>query len=274
MIDLSKAPQQRQEYYRPSEKESDPVQAFLSEMAGYGLKPGSVDPSGSLVRFDVKKRGDKAGWYVFYTGDICAGSFGNWQQDLKVSWCSKQKSEMSEEERERYQERVDAIKRQRQAEQERVHAEKRELANQIYNGSESATVHPYLEKKNVKAYGLRTNRGDLVIPAYDKDGIIHSLQFIKPNGEKKFLGGGRIEGCSFTIPGNEQLFICEGYATGATIHEATGGTVICCFNIGNMIHVAREVRAVCQGHEIVICADNDRNTPGKIGRASCRERVS
>ena len=85
--------------------------------------------------------------------------------------------------------------------------------------------------------------------------------------KKKFLFGGRVDGCSFTIPGDDKLILCEGYATGATVHKATGATIICAFNAGNLEPVAKVVRAKCPNAPILIAADNDRFTAGNPGLA-------
>ena len=66
--------------------------------------------------------------------------------------------------------------------------------------------------------------------------------FIDSNGEKRFLAGGKKAGACFQIKGNGCHYMCEGFATGATIHEATGGTVMVAFDAGNMLLVAAAFR--------------------------------
>lgn len=265
MIDLSGAPIQRHEKYRPREQPKDHVEAFIYAMAEYGLDPLQIEPSGKLVRFDIDKKGDKAGWYVFHVDEISAGSFGSWKTGVKQSWCSKNKNEFSIEEQARYKKMVELARLEREREQAALHASAMEKAAAIWAASLPVSEHAYLDKKAVLNHGLRLSRDDLVVQVLDSDGVVHNLQFIKPNGDKKFLFGGRVEGCSFTIPGGPDLYLCEGYATGATIHAATGGTVICCFNAGNIEPVALEVRRICPDQDIVICADNDRFTGGNPG---------
>jgi uncharacterized protein (DUF433 family) len=48
-------------------------------------------------------------------------------------------------------------------------------------------------------------------------------KLINEDGAKGFLKGGRVRGCYFGmgVPASA-LFTVEGYATGATVHEATG----------------------------------------------------
>lgn len=266
MIDLGKADRQRPERYRPPEAPADPVEAFRRAMADHGLEPGDIEPSGKLVRVDVEKRGDKAGWYVFFPGDIAAGAFGNWKTGLKQNWCSKDRHVMTDAESARYKAMIADAKRQRQEETERLQAAAKARAWDIWNTAEPASPdHPYLAKKGVPPHGLKQSRGSLVVPVMDETGTLWNLQFIRPDGTKKFLSGGRVEGCSFTIPGDGRLSICEGYSTGATINQANGSTVICAFNAGNLPNVAAIVRQKCPTASIVICADNDRFTAGNPG---------
>lgn len=86
---------------------------------------------------------------------------------------------------------------------------------------------------------------------------------------KKFLHGGRVTGCYFSIPANPKgaaaLCICEGFATGASINEATGYPVAVAFNAGNLEAVARGMRAKFPDLPLIICADDDVCTAGNPG---------
>lgn len=266
MIDLGQAGQQWVEPYKPPKITQDPVQAFLETLSSYGMEPGPIDTSGSMVRFDIDKPGDKAGWYVFYYGDICGAAFGNWKADIKETWCSKGRHEMSDAESAEYQRMVAEAKAKREKLKKELQARAKEKAAKIWDRTQETIAHPYLSKKGVACHGLRQSYNDLVVPVKDENGEIWNLQFIKQDGKgKKFLFGGRVEGCSFTIPGNDQLILCEGYATGATIHKATGATVICAFNAGNLEPVAKKVREKCPNALVTMAGDNDRFTAGNPG---------
>jgi putative DNA primase/helicase len=101
------------------------------------------------------------------------------------------------------------------------------------------------------------------------------LQFIDGEGNKRFLSGGRKRGCYFGI-GQPQGKICiaEGYATAASIHEATGYAVAVAFDAGNLRLVAEAIRQKFPGIEIILCADNDINTPGNPGLTHAREAAA
>jgi putative DNA primase/helicase len=99
-------------------------------------------------------------------------------------------------------------------------------------------------------------------------GELHSLQFIGPDGGKRFLAGGRVIGCYFAI-GNPKraaaLCITEGFATGATIFEATNYPVAVAFNAGNLEAVSRALRAKFPAINLILCADDDAATDGNPG---------
>lgn len=271
MIDLSQAPSQRSEHYKPATP-GDPVSEFREALANCGLVVDAIDTSGNLIRVDVDKPGDKVGWYVFHLGEVSAGAFGNWRTDLNEKWCSHDRRQLSDAQSAEYARMVAEAKRQREALKAELRADAKVRANEIWAAAVPVIAHPYLTKKQVPAHGLRQSRNKLIVPLNDEHGEIHNLQFIAPDGkDKKFLFGGRVDGLSFTIPGGNSLEICEGYATGASVHQATGGTVICAFDAGNVPKVAKVVRAKCPHDQITIFADNDRFTAGNKGITKANE---
>jgi len=144
---------------------------------------------------------------------------------------------------------------------------------------------PYLNQKQAKAYGLRVARDALFVPMADPvTGEIWNLQTIYPEprcirGSKKprdkdLIPGGRKAGLCHFIPGLDNdgpLCIVEGYATGASVHEATGWTVYVAFDSGNLKQVAKAVHEEHPSRRIVIAADNDQWTRGNPGIKKANE---
>ncbi|RRW19696.1 hypothetical protein EGJ45_07410 [Stutzerimonas stutzeri] len=123
--------------------------------------------------------------------------------------------------------------------------------------------HPYLKAKGVRAYGLRTAAdGRLLVPVHHAEtGELMSLQRIADDGAKQFAKGGATAGGCFLIPGSLPRIFCEGYATAATVHAATGRAAVVCFNAGNLPNVAR----VLAEPGDVVAADNDNaEKPGAL----------
>jgi putative DNA primase/helicase len=134
------------------------------------------------------------------------------------------------------------------------------------NANPARADHPYLAAKQVAPCALRMDaRGQLVIPLQDADGHLHSLETIAPDGAKRFLAGGAKRG-HFCVIGVEPaplvgpsgpILICEGWATGASLHMATGHTVIAAMDAGNLLPVAEALRARFPDADLVLIADND-----------------
>jgi putative DNA primase/helicase len=122
--------------------------------------------------------------------------------------------------------------------------------------------HPYLIAKGIKPLGILIDTaGRLVIGLRDIDGVIHTVQRIDAHGNKRFLAGGA-KADHFAVIGEwtedtPHLLVCEGWATGASIHEATGEPVVVAFDAGNLIRVTRVLRRRYPNIELTIVADND-----------------
>lgn len=184
---------------------------------------------------------------------------------------------------------IDARRKQREEEQAKAAAEHRraqgeaaKLANLTWDAATQADdSHPYLAAKRVRAHGLgigewplindkgevfRRVPGALLVPILDaKNGKVISLQGILLDADggiqKRYLKNGRKKGGFHMIgrpPGaGEVLAFCEGYATGATIHELTGWPVIVTFDAPNLPVVAEIMRDQFHQAAFIICADND-----------------
>ena len=86
--------------------------------------------------------------------------------------------------------------------------------------------------------------------------------------EKRFLPGGRKSGLWHLIgsaTGADLVLICEGYATGASLHEATGRPVAVAFDAGNLAKVAQALQALHPAARLLIAGDDDRATEAKTG---------
>lgn len=156
-------------------------------------------------------------------------------------------------------------------------------AAQLWNVAQPAADHPYLVRKGVRPHGVRVHSGclliremdcagALIVPLRDSSGDLHSLEFVSPAGEKRYLPSGRVSGNYHGIGKPEGiLVIAEGYATAASIREATGHAVACAFNAGNLTSVAKALRAKLPDIQIVIAADNDVGERVNVGLESAEE---
>ena len=251
------------------------VENLRAAMLAAGLDySGPIHADGKLHR--VKVDGDKArnSWFVLNSGTPAAGAFGCWKRSIKETWCAKRRENLSAAEWQNIRQQWQLADAERQRTEAERHAKARKIAAWILARSKPATSHAYLDTKGVKIPGdVREHRGALVLPLHDVDGEVHSLQFIGADGGKRFLTGGKIAGCFFTLADDSDspLVICEGYATGASIREATGYAVVCAMNCGNLLAVSKALREKFPTRDIIIGADNDQLTPGNPGLAKATE---
>lgn len=250
--------------------------AFAEVMAEAGVPfQGTPVDDGQLHRFRVKgdKAGTENGWYILHNGDIPAGAFGCWKRSISESWCSKSHSNMTPAEREAFEHQQIEAKQQRQAEEKRKHEEAAQQCLALWDRANPTVSadHPYLAAKQIRAYGIRQLKDSLLIPVRDASKQLVSLQFIRPDGSKKFKTGGKKKGCYCSIgKPTTPTYICEGYATGSTIHEATGCGVVVAFDAGNIGPVAKELIRQYPDLEPVIAADNDHLTENNPGITKAR----
>ncbi|HWX17306.1 MAG TPA: DUF3631 domain-containing protein [Chthoniobacterales bacterium] len=237
------------------------------------LRESGIEYSGPIYIDDklhrIKADGDhsKNSWYVLYPGSPVAGVYGCWKRDLKKKWCERN-GNLSQGEWIEVRRRWQDAKRQHERTKTERQKKARRTAAWILGRAKQVTTHTYLNAKQVQSHGdLRGYRGALVLPLRDINGELHSLQFIGGDGSKNFLSGGRVAGCLFTLADKADgpVVIGEGYATGASIHEVTDHSVICCINCGNLLDVAKAVRELWPRREIIIAADDDQFTDGNPG---------
>lgn len=242
------------------------IEEFRSAISDKGTPaPDHIITDGRIHRFDVDRRGDKAGWYAFYPDGVAAGAFGNWKEGVTHKWSSKN-SDMSTEERAAFKRRMAKAEKKRTTLKEKSQERAQKRAQIIWQRAKEALEdHPYVIGKGIKPHRLRQYKRMLIASLMTLEGEIQSLQFINDKGVKRFLKDGEVKGNLSWIKGDNTLCLCEGFATGASIHEATGHTVLISFNAMNLLPVAEKVRAKHPHRPLVICGDNDQWTTKSDG---------
>lgn len=246
------------------------IEDFLSAMAEAGLSPANQsDIKADDKSHDYRLSGDapnkKKGFYKLkIDGDFGVGYFGDWRIGEPTSWHSKTPKKYTKEQREAFKARIEREKESQRIEQIKIWDEKAKEAEDHLLFMSEAERHPYLQDKGIKPYGILIDGNDLIIPMFC-NGKLWNYQTIKPDGTKLFMPQAKILGNYYEIKGSNVLAIVEGFATGASVAEATGYTVYVAFNAGNLIHVARVIKDKNPNLEIIICADNDHETKLKNG---------
>ena len=220
-------------------------------------------------------RAAKSTWKSLKPGSFSIGTV--WKLARQNGWQpAKPYTPPSVEEQARRKAESEA--RRQAAEQERQQTQQRVkgTAQKIWNSSRPASLsHPYLAAKGITnpdaIAGLRQNvykdNDNLIIPVLYENEIVN-LQSINQDGGKRFLAGGQVQGAYAFIGKADDVekvgvVMAEGYATAASIYEATGKPVIIAFDAGNMVAVAeRLAQKLPQNVPVVIAVDNDASQTG------------
>ena len=262
-------------FYPPVETVPEsPESQLCNAMRDVGIDPPStIYMDGKIHRFKTNSKGstgagDKTGWYICYSDNTPAGRFGDWRAGIEVSFRADIGRKFTAAEEMAHSRRMSEAKAARDAELAKQHEVTEDVVAKIWADCTPANKdHPYLKKKGICVHGSRvTGDGRLVVPLLNKDGSLSTLQYISTDGGKLYHKGGATGGKFWSIGNAENpktIFIAEGFATAATIHETTGSICIVAYSASNIVPVTgimRETYGATQ--DIVIVADNDSSGVG------------
>jgi phage/plasmid primase-like uncharacterized protein len=252
---------------------------FRSAMASDRIETDDpIIADGCLHKFSTRDDSThkKSGWYLLHPDGWPAGAYGDFRLGIHKKWrWNGQGVKLDAAARRRIAEEA----KKREEEEAHEHERARLKAGDIWSRLKPAPEnHPYLLAKKVRPHGIRVtyDHHKLVVPVCEVDGSIQSLQFIWLDIEegfvKKFLRSALVSG-GFHLIGKwgAKVFIAEGYATAATVHEATDTAVACVFNCYNLKSVAQALRKKYPKIELVICADDDHARKGNPGLTHANE---
>lgn len=257
---------------------TDHIADFTHAMQAVGLtidKHG-VNDDGRIhqCKCPHDKANKKSGRYYLHSDGIANGAFGCYHESdnaLANEWKSTAPTPtMSDAERKAYNERMERQRAERDAQTAQEQKDAQTACIELWGRAHGATsAHPYIERKGIRAYGVRELNGDLLVPMYDGKDNLCNIQFIQPDGSKKFKTGAKKKGAYFAFGATDTkaVVICEGFATGASIAQATGHTVVVAFDAGNLLPVAQRIKSsLPDGWRLIIAGDNDAFKPTNTGK--------
>lgn len=262
----------------------------MQELLNYALERGfkihNLTLDGQIHRLD--RQGKKNAWYVGWQtnrlkgdGQFVTAVLGDWKTGDEFVYKNYGDKPLSKAESKVYADFIKEAREKAEAERATLQDEAARRAKELYNsGSKKAANSEYLERKKIPSlFGASSQLEDqtdyslggrtLYIPIYDTDLNIHGLQRIYENGDKRFITGQKNHGhfaLVGTIQENDTAYLCEGWATGVTIHMATGKPVICAMSANNLMPVSRNIKKKWPNLSIVVCGDSD-----DVGRAKAQE---
>ncbi len=267
----------------------------LGQLRQAGLNVDSLEGGTARpVRCSVEGMGrEKRAWYSLHelpTRDgrlLLVGAYGVWQGathttqrvELKRDGAAALTAEQRDALRARIKRERQAAEAARRAEAARAAARAESVWRRLLPAGDSE----YLRRKGVQAHGVRfAPSGAVVVPMLDVQGRVHGLQFILPSDhprrrktgrDKEFWPAGLAKrGHGFPIGGaplgDAVLLLAEGYATAATLYEATGLPVVVAFDAGNLLPVAEAMAKRHKRARLLVCGDDDYLTDGNPGATS------
>jgi putative DNA primase/helicase len=262
----------------------------LSHMAANGIPFfGEIIPDGTIHRFSTDERKNRPDeWYIAFHGNSLKGIpylnciYGSWSEGTKFEFKSWSNSNYYKENQE-----IQESLRKKQIEIEQQLAKDKEErvrnAQRYWKEAKEHSFHEdhtaYLNRKKVKPYGVRfgidpQGKSSLIIPIYNIEEEIQAVQFISKEGEKRIYG---LKKGNFHLIGSvnekSKIIVVEGFATGATTYEASENPVAVTFDCGNFDAVITNLKAKYPHNQIVIAADNDRETKNNPGKTKAEEVV-
>ncbi|WP_289019572.1 DUF3987 domain-containing protein [Desulfobacter postgatei] len=251
---------------------ADIMQSFRDDVSRFGLTPPATIEPGMLFR--CKAEGKKTGfpgWGILHmnpdgSGGGCIGLWGGQKQNVFYGNGGGRigHNDLTPEAREAFQKQMDEARARLQAEIQNKQKKAAGMARRIWEKSKPADPgHPYLKNKGILDHGARQAGQVLIVPLHSVDGGLFSLQRIFSDGGKRYHPGGQVKGCYFLIGDpakSDIIYICEGFATGASIHEATGQAVMLAFTANNLDAVTGIAKKRHPEKQIIIASDNDIET--------------
>jgi putative DNA primase/helicase len=275
------------------------IDAFKAAMQDAGIPaPDHIITDGKLHRAHIPehKLGSQNLAYFLHTDGKPNGWFKDFKSGIESKWkLDGETKPISQADRQQFE----AAKQESRKLKAQRYEQAAIVAQRLVSIAKPLTGnnHPYLLRKQVDSFGLyrlknwhkrvKDEAGQwvsldiknvLLVPLIDFNSKLWNVQliFCEPHPllgrDKDFLRDGRQAGTfHFIGQATDEVVICEGYSTGASLHTATGLQILCAMSAGNLFNVAQAVRAVDPRKKIIIAADNDTKKPGNPGLAAAKK---
>lgn len=256
----------------------------LAQLRDAGLMVDHLE-IGRMRRCKVEGDREKRGWYSLHelrtdNGDLLiVGTYGVWRgSDSNTQKIDVRKSDMSADQRAALKARI--AEDRKTAERDRARAAEMAARRAAAGWAKAAPEgeSEYLARKGIGAHGVRFGgAGEVIIPLLDVDGRVHGLQIIRSGKAaagsrrpaKEFWPAGLAKKGHFFVLGSPAasavILVAEGYATAASLHEATGLCTVVAWDAGNLMPVAQALAKRYKRARFLICADDDTFSAGNPG---------
>lgn len=266
---------------------------------GYTLPEGLIDCSGKYTKFagrppDKRKtEAYKATLHLDGVPRLQITYFSEHDSLLKKARCLRLNSKVSEESHEEMKERVARMQEQRkqqEAVERKLKEQRSKFARERFEKASIFGTSDYLIRKKIGSYGIKFEsfyyqgvaEDIILIPMRDKEGKIQALQEIYAS-KRIFRDGERPRDKNYTnacgglfhilgdIQADSFVYICEGYATGSSIYQATNTPTVLAFSSGQISSVCGTIRELYPTAKITIAADFDHHLKENVGYNAAQE---
>ena len=241
-----------------------PTTELRQAMARYSLDPhGDIIWDGEFHRFKTEHSPHKKNGFYKAFPDRKGAVFGEWGRTENVNWQSEHREKADDATRKMW--KLEREEREKKKVEKRAAAEV-QLRKRWQNASPDVQEHPYFVAKKIKrAWGLKVDGEELLVPMRDAVGVLQNIQRIKPDGQKRTTKYADAIGCRMVIGRaahvsnpDRPIYVVEGWAKGWAVHTAADAMVIVAFNTEGLLPVARDIQERHPKAKLVIAGDNDR----------------
>ena len=233
------------------------------------------------------KRGDRTIFYVAHVDGVPNGYAENNRTKELVRWKARGQLLSQEAKAELLAQAEQKRYVRRQAEQQTYEATSKRLSEELRGLGYSPETTEYHKAKQIDAtLGAPVRNGDVLVPGYDSQGKLWTVQYIKADGTKRFARESRKHGCFHVVGAPNSavalrkiavspvVVIAEGYATAVTIAKQPNVCAVAAFDSGNLLAVATALREQHKGKVIVIAGDDDHRLETNPGRLKALEAAA
>ena len=241
-----------------------PTTELRQAMARYSLDPhGDIIWDGEFHRFKTEHSPHKKNGFYKAFPDRKGAVFGEWGRTENVNWQSEHRENADDATRKMW--KLEREEREKKEAEKRAAAEV-QLRKRWQNASPDVQEHPYLVAKKIKrAWGLKVDGDELLVPMRDAVGVLQNIQRIAPDGQKRTTKYADAIGCRMVIGRaahvsnpDRPIYVVEGWAKGWAVHTAADAMVIVAFNTEGLLPIARDIQERNPKAKLVIAGDNDR----------------
>ncbi len=255
------------------------MQDLIEHLHSLGFNPPNLNLDGTIYRFPHKGSKD-AGWLIGWQNkNIKTGApyvvakFGCWKTGEDYVYKPKG---LSREDHAAIASQMDSARKKAKEERLARQSEAAAKAEKNFPKGQTEGSTPYMERKKIpQLYGARRWDDTLQVPTVDIHGKLWGIQYITPDlkNNKRFMTGQKTDGVFHLIgkiQGDEAI-VCEGFATGTSLYQATGRAVFVAFNTGNLVAVAKAIKEKHPDLKLLIAGDDDRFNEQNAGRQKAEE---